>query len=117
MIGGWKNGPKRKGATVNELQKLKQYVKDKNVTVIQLEKGHVQIKGKLLVNYYPLSKNRTAYIAGTRRGFKNIGHKQAVTMALVVPQINKHHKKRKMVARKKAQSSDSPGLVYFTAIV
>jgi len=44
--------------------------------------GHYQIKGgALLVNYYPLSKNRTAYVSGTNRGPKGVSPAEAIAMA------------------------------------
>jgi len=78
-------------------QEIDSYVKNKGikVSVKELPNGHVQIKGNLLVNYYPDSKDRTAYVAGTREGFKHVGHKQAVTMALKIPVIKKNNKPRK----------------------
>ena len=43
--------------------------------------GHFQFKGKSLVNYWPFSKGKTAYVAGTRKGIKNVSHHKAVQMA------------------------------------
>ena len=44
--------------------------------------GHFQFRGKSLVNYYPFSKGKTAYVAGTKKGVKNISHHKAVQMAM-----------------------------------
>lgn len=45
--------------------------------------GHIQIlNGARLVNYYPDSKNRTAYIQGMSGSHKNVTPEQAITLAL-----------------------------------
>lgn len=49
--------------------------------------GHYQIQGKLLVNYYPFSKNRTAYVAGTTSGYPHVSPKRAVEMAMTRPDL------------------------------
>ena len=49
--------------------------------------GHWQIKGKLLVNYYPKSSKRTAYVAGTTAGRKNVTPEEAIKMSLEPPKI------------------------------
>lgn len=48
-------------------------------------KGHYQILGKILVNYYPLSKSRTAYIAKTNKGLKDVSPVKAFEMSQEVP--------------------------------
>lgn len=55
---------------------------------IELEEkgnGHYHIKGKLLVNYWPNSKNQTCYIAGTTQGKKSCTPEQAVKMSQEPP--------------------------------
>lgn len=52
-----------------------------------LPNGHFQIKGELLVNYYPFAKKRTAYIAATTRGISGATISQAVALAFAVPPI------------------------------
>jgi len=49
------------------------------------ESLHVQIKGKLLVNYYPYSKGKTAYVGATVGGKKSVSPADAVKMALSQP--------------------------------
>lgn len=49
--------------------------------------GHYQIKGYLLVNYYPLSKKRTAYVAATVHGKHNVTPQEAVEMAFRAPPV------------------------------
>jgi 5-methylcytosine-specific restriction protein A len=53
--------------------------------------GHFQIKGALLVNYYPFAKKRTAYIAATTRGIRDATIGQAVALAFAVPPIAEAH--------------------------
>jgi 5-methylcytosine-specific restriction enzyme A len=55
--------------------------------------GHFQIKGKLLVNYYPFAKKRTAYIAATTNGIRDATIAQAVSMAFEAPSLAKPHQK------------------------
>jgi hypothetical protein len=49
--------------------------------------GHVQLKGDLMVNYYPESKKQTAYIAGTKTGKKHVSPLDAVAMCFKAPDI------------------------------
>lgn len=48
-------------------------------------RGHYQILGKLVVNYYPLSKTRTAYISKTNSGLKHIEPEDAFRMSQEAP--------------------------------
>lgn len=64
------------------LTQLAQAAEKCGVQVINRGNGHFQLQGPhLLVNYYPLSKNRTAYVAGTKKGMPNCDAQQAVAMA------------------------------------
>jgi 5-methylcytosine-specific restriction endonuclease McrA len=56
-------------------------------TVHVLSNGHFQIRGALLVNYYPFAKKRTAYIAATTRGIRDATIEQAVAMAFEAPPL------------------------------
>ncbi len=67
------------------IAKLKRLCAQNAVELIDKGNGHYQIKGPLLVNYYPLSKTRSAYIAGTSKSIANVEPDQAVKMALVAP--------------------------------
>ncbi len=62
--------------------------------VIDRGNGHFQIKGRLLVNYYPFSKTRTAYVAGTLHGDKHVSPTQAVAMAFDAPPMAREVGKR-----------------------
>lgn len=60
--------------------------KARGATVIDLGNGHIQIRGKLLVNYYPNAKRQTAYIAGTNGGKHFVNPEQAVALAFKPPE-------------------------------
>lgn len=55
--------------------------------------GHYKIHGKLLVNYYPLSANRTAYVDGTTKGIKGVSPADAIAMAMSEPKLVAPHLK------------------------
>jgi hypothetical protein len=61
--------------------------KARGAEVIVRPHGHFQIKGRLLVNYYPGNKNRTAYVAGTTSGKKDVSPTEAVAMAFNAPAV------------------------------
>jgi hypothetical protein len=46
--------------------------------------GHFHIIGDMLVNYWPLSKSRTAHISGSAHGTKHVSIAEAVAMAFKV---------------------------------
>lgn len=76
---------------------LERIAKKYNVEVIYKgdDHGHVQLKGRLLVNYYPNSKNKTAYISGMTTSKKNVAPETAVMMAIKPPEAFKTKSKRK----------------------
>lgn len=49
--------------------------------------GHVQIYGPLLVNYYPDSRKKTAYIGGTKVGIHGVSPEQALSLAFRAPAV------------------------------
>lgn len=55
--------------------------------------GHFQIHGRLLVNYYPFAKRRTAYVAATTHGKRHVSPTEAVAMAFEAPPVAPNHKK------------------------
>lgn len=70
---------------VEILAELEEKVKAAGLTLQLRDQntGHYQITGgKVLLNYYPLSMNRTAYIQGTKNGVKHVDADKAVRMAL-----------------------------------
>ncbi len=74
---------------MNTLNRIKREASKHHVSVIARgENGLVQLRGPhLLVNYWPDSKRRTAYVDGTRDGFHNVSVEQAIRMALQPPPI------------------------------
>jgi 5-methylcytosine-specific restriction endonuclease McrA len=67
---------------VSELERL---AKEAGVRLehpnIMANNGHYKIHGQLLVNYYPLSSKKTAYVAGTTKGIQNVSPAQAIKMS------------------------------------
>ena len=62
--------------------------------------GHIQLRGPLTVNYYPNSKNKTAYVAATKKGFKHVTPEEALQMCFEAPQSNGVKCKRSKNTRK-----------------
>lgn len=66
----------------NVLLKLMSLCKKHGVEVVEKSPGHFHLKGAAyLVNYYPLSKAQTAYVAGTTEALKHTTPAQAVAIA------------------------------------
>ncbi len=55
----------------------------------------IHIKGAILVNYYPNSKKRTAYLAGTKHSYQDISYEEAFKLSITVPKLNGDKEKRK----------------------
>jgi hypothetical protein len=69
-------------------QRLLKAATDRGLKVRALgpHEDHIQIVGgPLLVNYYPDSKKRSAYVAGTTERRTNVTPEQAVEMAITIP--------------------------------
>lgn len=76
--------------------KLRRLAKDKGLTIVERPNGHYQIIGEhLLVNYYPDSKRRTAYVGATSEGIHNVTPEKAIYMALTPPKIKRGKVQRK----------------------
>lgn len=71
----------------NPIKELLSAAKLQGAEVKQLTVHHFQIKGRLLVNYYPNSRAKTAYVAGTTYSKKNVTATEAVTMAFTPPPV------------------------------
>lgn len=79
-----------------EIKILEREAMKHDLSISVLNHGHVQIKGGLLlVNYYPNSKNRTAYIGQTKKGVRHVSPIQAVQMAIEQPKMTGEKVKRK----------------------
>jgi hypothetical protein len=78
----------------------------KGATVCEKGDGHYQIRGRLLVNYYPFSRRRTAYVAATTHGKEFVSPTEAVSMAFAPPPVvngaKKDHRKGKPRAKRAA---------------
>jgi transcription elongation factor Elf1 len=88
---------------------LKQTVKlakEHGVEVVERPNGHLQLKGDLLVNYYPDSKNKTAYVAGTTGGKKGVLPETAIGMCFRAPELSPGQRKdaRGKDSRRKRQA-------------
>jgi hypothetical protein len=69
-------------------QTLEQLASKRGLRVIDRGQGHLQIAGgPLLVNYYPLAKKRSAYVAGTTGRRVNVTPEQAIEMAFAPPSL------------------------------
>lgn len=69
-------------SVVKDLQRVCEF---HQIELVDKGNGHYQICGPLLVNYYPLSKRRTAYVAGTTEGRAGVDPNQAVKMCYSAP--------------------------------
>ena len=66
----------------------------RGLKVVDRGNGHFQITGgPLLVNYYPLSKKHSAYVAGTTGRKVGVTPEQAVEMAFVPPPVVRYGQK------------------------
>lgn len=65
--------------------KLKKLAVEKGVEYIDKGNGHIQLKGALMVNYYPNSKSKSAYIAGTKKASKQVTPEMAIDMCFTAP--------------------------------
>jgi hypothetical protein len=69
------------------IARLKRAADAKGLTIIDHGNGHFQISGgPLLVNYYPLAKRQSAYIAGTTKKRTFVTPEEAVEMAFSEPE-------------------------------
>lgn len=70
------------------LKRLEQLASKRGLRVVDRGQGHLQIvDGPLLVNYYPMAKRRSAYVAGTTGRRAGVTPEQAVEMAFIPPPI------------------------------
>ena len=76
--------------------------RESNLEVIKKMNGHYQLTGgKFLVNYYPHSKKRTAYIAGTFKSISNVSPVEAIKMCFDQPKSQGINHKRANNSRRK----------------
>ncbi len=72
--------------TVTYLRRLaEQRYPNADLKIHEHGNGHIQIQGPLLINYYPESKKRTAYVDGTKEGQHGVSPEKALAMAFSQP--------------------------------
>lgn len=87
-------------ATQKILTSLHDAAGRRGVTVRDFGNGHFQLQGPhLLVNYYPFSEKKTAYVSGTTEGIPNCDVQRAVAMARNVPKLTGVKAKRSKNSR------------------
>lgn len=90
------------GSVKDPIAALNKAAAARGLRVVQCSEHHFQIiGGPLLVNYYPTSKKRSAYVAGTRAAKDHVTPEQACEMTSAPPKINKAEKKRPQLTRHK----------------
>lgn len=83
----------------------------RGVEYIEKPNGHIQLKGPLLVNYYPDSKSKSAYVAGTKKSVKHVWPKQALDMCFEAPELQAARpEKRSAGSRKKRAAMLKKGI-------
>lgn len=73
----------------------------RGIQYIDRGNGHIQLRGALLVNYYPDSKSKSAYVAGTKKAAKHVTPEQAMDMCFIAPVAQGVKDKRKQNSRRK----------------
>lgn len=69
-------------------EKLKKMCQARGVEYVDRGNGHIQLLGPLTVNYYPDSKKRSAYVAGTTKGRNDVTPEQALAMCFKPPKVD-----------------------------
>ena len=95
---------------MSNIPTLKKLCKKEGIELIEKPNGHFQIKGQLLVNYYPDSKKRTCYVAGTVQGKRACTPKQAIEMTRTAPTLGNKKDKRSGGSRKKREALFKKGV-------
>lgn len=73
---------------MSALAELKKLAAQKGLRVVDCGNGHIQVTGgPLLVNWWPESKRRTAYIGSTKQGVSGATPERVVRMALTAPRV------------------------------
>ena len=100
---------------LQDRNKLAHLAAERGLKVIWRDNGHVQLTGgPLLINYYPDSKRRSAYVAGTTRARHYVTAEQAVAMAFEAPGIvakaqrnaRNHQRRREIKQRLRKRDGD-----------
>lgn len=81
---------------MDQITRLRQLAEARGLTLIDRGQGHIQlVGGPLLVNYYPLAKKKSAYVAGTTSRVVNVTPEQVVEMAFQPPEIGTARKDKR----------------------
>lgn len=64
-----------------EIQKLRELCPRHGLELTERPNGHIQVRGAMLVNYYPAARTRTAYVAGTAAPIKHATAEKVVAIA------------------------------------
>lgn len=81
---------------MTDITKLKKLAGPLGLTVKDCGEGHIQITGgPMLVNWWPNSRRRTAYVGATRKGFTGVSADRAIQLAMNPPPIAAVTDKRK----------------------
>lgn len=66
--------------------------------------GHYQVRGgALLVNWYPFSAKRTAYVKATKKGIPNASPEQVIQLATTAPDVQQEKVERNAKRAKRAK--------------
>ena len=90
---------KKKETPAQELARL---CAEAGIELVERPNGHYQLKGKQLVNYYPNSEAKKAYIAGTKAGIKHVTPAEAVAMTTQCVQLDKKDQRKKSYRNERA---------------
>ena len=85
-----------------EIEQLRRLCAEAGIELIERPNGHYQLKGKQLVNYYPESEQKKAYIAGTKAGVKHVSPAEAVAMTTQCVQLESTDKRKKNYKKERA---------------
>jgi len=83
-----------------DINKLKLLSARYKVNYILRPNLHITINGPIVINYYPHSKNKTAYVKGTGNGVKGCTFEDAFLMSVTIPKLEGCATKRKGNYRK-----------------
>ena len=77
------------------IQELKAKCAASGIELVEKVAGHFQLKGQLLVNYYPTSAKQSAYVAGTTVAKRRISVDAAIAMTYTAPEQAVFHKAKR----------------------
>ncbi len=92
------------------VKKLRKLCSKHGINLVERLNGHFQLKGALMVNYYPLSKNRSAYVAGTKHKVCGVTPEKAIIMCSEPPEKQSRKDKRSGNSRSKRSAMLKRGI-------